>query len=186
MSAFEQDKRPSKTGILEQDPVKPEIVGASEQPVKLVGRAEHVPVTIDARAHTETLAKQRVAAPRRILLHLEDIQAERNPAKGYGVYVNLPEDPDQVQLREHHVGNLSLFGVEQARKPDDDRPSHGLRSSMDITEVAHTLEKQGDWDGRHLRVTLRPLVLAPSGTEQEPPMHEDLPVSVGRVSVSYA
>jgi tyrosinase len=170
-------------------PNEPQIVGASEGSVKLVGATEHVPVTIDARAHQHALAQQGVAEPQRILLHLDDIEAEENPGSVYGVYVNLPQDPSEQQLAEHHVGNLSFFGIEEAREPPRDEPPHGVRSSMDITDVAHSLAAHDEWDGEHVRVTLQPLgLLAPKGAADAPPtpMHEDLPVSVGRVSVSYA
>jgi tyrosinase len=170
-------------------PQEPQIVGASERSVSLVGATEHVPVAIDARAHRETLAKQGVSEPQRILLHLDDIEAEENPGSVYGVYVNLPEDAGVRQLAEHHVGNLSFFGLEQAREPRGDEPAHGIRSSMDITDVAQSLKAHGEWDGEHVRVTLRPLgLLAPEGADAPPPKptHEDLPVHVGRVSVSYA
>jgi tyrosinase len=157
--------------------------------VKLVGATQQVPVAIDARAHQEALAAQGVAEPQRILLHLDDIEAEENPGSVYGVYVNLPENADEQQLAAHHVGNLSFFGIEQAREPRRDETPHGVRSSMDITDVAQHLKAQGEWDDAHLSVTLRPLgLLAPEGSDAAPPTptHEDLPVSVGRVSVSYA
>ncbi len=168
---------------------EPQIVGASERPVSLVGATEHVPVTIDARAHRDALARQGVAEPGRILLHLEDIEAAKNPGSVYGVYVNLPEDADEQQLEEHHVGNLSFFGIEQAAAPRRDEPAHGMRSSMDITDVAQTLKARGEWDGEHVQVALQPLgLLPPAGTDVAPPTptHEDLPVHIGRVSVSYA
>jgi tyrosinase len=170
-------------------PQEPQIVGASEHSVSLVGATEQVPVAIDARAHRETLAKQGVSEPRRILLNLEDIEAEENPGSVYGIYVNLPENADERQLAEHHVGNLSFFGLEQAREPRGDEPAHSVRSSIDITDVAQSLEAHGHWDGEHVSVTLRPLGLrAPAGADAPPPtpMHEDMPVHVGRVSVSYA
>jgi tyrosinase len=170
-------------------PPEPQIVGASERPLKLVGATEHVPVAIDARAHGEVLARQGVAEPRRILLHLEDIEAEKNPGSVYGVYLNLPDEADEEQLAAHHVGNLSFFGIEQAREPRRDQAPHGVRSSIDITDAAQRLKAHGHWDDAHLRVTLRPLgLLAPGGSDTAPPTptHEDLPVSVGRVSVSYA
>lgn len=168
---------------------EPQIVGASEHSVSLVGAPEHVPVAIDARARRDALAKQGVPEPRHIILHIEDIEAKQNPGSVYGVYVNLPANADEQQLAEHHVGNLSFFGIEQAREPRRDEPAHGVRSSMDITDVAHSLKARGQWDDEHVHVTLQPLgLLAPAGTAEGPPTpaHEDLPVHVGRVSVSYA
>jgi tyrosinase len=170
-------------------PPEPQLVGASEQSLSLVGAPEDVSVALDQRAQSEALTQQGVSEPRHILLHLEDIEAKENPGSVYGVYVNLPKDADEQQLDSHHVGNLSFFGIEQAREPSGDKPAHGIRSSMDITDVAKSLEAQGEWDGRHVHVSLRPLGLgAAEGADGPPPipMHEDLPVKVGRVSISYA
>lgn len=168
---------------------EPELVGASEQSLSLIGAPEDVSVALDPRAQSEALARQGVSEPRHIVLHLEDIEAKENPGSVYGVYVNLPQNADEQQLDSHHVGNLSFFGIEQAQEPSGDRPPHGVRSSMDITDVARSLEAQGEWDGRHVHVSLRPLGLeAAEGADAPPPipMHEDLPVKVGRVSISYA
>jgi tyrosinase len=177
------------TSVSSPNQQEPQIVGASEQSVSLVGAAQDVPLTLDPRAKRAALAEQGVSAPRHILLHLEDIEAEQNPGSVYGVYVNLPENADEQELEAHHVGNLSFFGIEEAREPSGDEPPHGVRSSMDITDVAENLEAHGQWDGEHVRVSLRPLgLLAPEGAAAAPPtpMHEDLPVHVGRVSISYA
>lgn len=171
-------------------PQEPQIVGASESSVRLVGATEHVPVAIDARAHADALASRGGAEPEHVLLHLEDIEAKENPGSVYGVYVNLPEDASDEQLAAHHVGNLSFFGIEQAREPRGDEHPHGIRSSMDITDLAQSLKAQGQWDEQHLHVTLRPLDLLPpedaEAGEPAPSGHEDLPVHVGRVSISYA
>jgi tyrosinase len=168
---------------------EPQLVGASQQSLSLVGAPEDVSVELDPRAQSEALALHGVTKPRHIVLHLEDIEAKENPGSVYGVYVNLPENADEQQLDSHHVGNLSFFGIEQAQDPAGDKPTHGIRSSMDITGVAKSLEAQGEWDGRHVHVSLRPLGLdAGEGADAPPPiaMHEDLPVKVGRVSISYA
>ena len=166
-----------------------EIVGASEQPVQLVGNAEHVPVAIDARASSAALAGAQ--EPRRIFLNVEDIQAERNPGTVYGIYVNLPEDPSPQALAEHHAGNVSFFGVERARDPRADEHSHSLRVSVEITGLVSELQQRGEWNPQQLHVSLRPIrLIVPGGQEGEEvepqgAPGEDPPVQIGRVSLSF-
>ncbi|HEX8095190.1 tyrosinase family protein [Jatrophihabitans sp.] len=171
-----------------------QLVGATDDPVQLVGLTHRVPVTIDPGV-TQALQDEAPAADHehRAFLDIEDITAERNPGTVYGVYLNLPEDPSDEQIAEHHVGNVSLFGVERARNPRGDESPHGLRLSMEITDLLDQLAGAGGWqEGEQLQVTFRPLTLQPPSGEDElaPPMadvaHPDLPVTIGRVSVHFA
>ncbi len=171
-----------------------QLVGATEQPVRLVGETARVPVAIDERV-TESLRTDARGAghQHRAFLDVEDIEAERNPGTVYGVYVNLPDPPTDEDLAAHHVGNVSLFGVERARNPRGDEHAHGLRVSMEITELLDRLAAEGKWqDGRRLDVTLRPIALEPpagrAGLAREvaATAHPDRPVTIGRLSVHFA
>jgi tyrosinase len=184
----------------EEEP-EPRLVGATDRPVVLTGAAERVTVPIDAPAEEAALAA--TPAPR-ILLNLEDIEAEANPGTVYGVFVDLPEGAPEDVAALHHVGNLSLFGIERAQHPRGDEPPHGFRVSFDITDLAGSLTRQGRWDPEQVELTLEPLgLLAPEGAEEgdeetepaPPPAGPDdeeaedrgpvPPVTVGRVSVYY-
>jgi tyrosinase len=165
----------------------PEFVGASEQAVRLVGRPEQVRVVVDRRARTEALRGR--AQPRRVVLAVEDIEAEANPGTTYGVYVNLPEQPTEEDLATHHAGNVSFFGIERARNPRGDEPPHGMRVAMDITELTAALAERGEWDDEaEPHVTFRPIgVRPPAGARdlvrEGGVEHENLPVTIGRVSL---
>jgi tyrosinase len=170
---------------------EPEIVGASEQPLTLVGAAAKVPVAIDARAEDQALTSMAASEPQRVLLHLENIEAQRNPGSVYGIYVNLPEGADAQQRADHYAGNLSFFGIEHANEPPGDEHRHGMRISTDITDLARHLKEQGQWKDGALDVTLLPIrTIPPKGAAQAPSLttatHEETPVTIGRVSVSYA
>ena len=193
--------RAVSAGDDEEEP-EPRLVGASEAPVRLTGAAERVSVPIDAPARQEALA----AAPApRIVLNLEDIEADGEPGTVYGVFVDLPEGAPEDVAALHHVGNLSLFGIERARHPRGDEPPHAFRVSFDITDLAGSLERDGRWDPERVEVTLRPLdLVAAEGeeagdeeTEPAPAAGDEAaegpggagpvpPVTVGRVSVYYA
>jgi tyrosinase len=170
------------------------LVGATENPVRLVGQTVRAPVTIDQRATRQLqIAPGQIAPARRTFLDVEDIEAERDPGKVYCVYVNLPEQPTEIQLNAHHVGNISLFGVERARNPRGDEHGHGLRVSMEITPVLDRLAAEGSWrEGTTLEVTFRPITLEmPSGATgaamtAAQTAHPDLPITIGRVSVHFA
>jgi tyrosinase len=169
----------------------PEIVGASEAPVRLVGTRAGVTVAIDPRAKRAALAEVAGEAPNRVLLNVEDIEAETNPGSVYGVYVNLPENATGDQEAAHYAGNVSFFGAERARNPRGDEHSHGLRVAMDITGLVHDLRARGQWDDKQIQVTFRPLGLIPpeepavADAMREESAEEDPPVSIGRVSVFY-
>jgi tyrosinase len=172
-------------------PPEPHLVGATAETVTLVGNTAHIPVAIDARARDEALAHIVEPSHRRIFLNIEDVEADRNPGSVYGIYVNAPPKASLDELALHHAGNLSFFGIERARDPRDDEHAHGLRVSMDITELVEQLKARGQWDDGHLQVTLHPIEVIPPGASEQPPDEaaegpgEDPPVHIGRVSVSF-
>lgn len=171
-----------------------QLVGATQQPIRLVGEAVRATVAIDERAAQSLQADSRAAEQQgRAFLDIEDIEAERNPGTVYGVYVNLPDQPTAEDVAAHHVGNISLFGIERARNPRGDEHAHGLRVSMEITQLLDRLAADGTWQqGTQLHVTFRPLTLeapaqradlAAAIARTAPP---DVPLTIGRVSVHFA
>jgi tyrosinase len=192
---FPWPERPIRPGPIREQAAEPprEIVGASDRPVQLTGDAVTVPVRIDRRAAQALRAdpaRARLPEPEhRAYVDVEDIDAARDPGVVYGVYVNLPGDPTDDDLAAHHVGNVSLFGVERARNPRGDEPGHGLRLSMEITDVLDRMAAQGTWsDGEQVEVTFRPITLQRRDAAVAPAAanHPDLPVTVGRVSVHFS
>ncbi|MFZ1993085.1 MAG: tyrosinase family protein [Solirubrobacteraceae bacterium] len=170
---------------------EPELVGASEMPVRLVGGPASVALQIDPQAHDAALAARSATAPQRILLSVEDIEAERNPGTVYGIYLNLPAGASADVAESHHAGNVSFFGVERARHPRGDEHAHSLRVVHDITELTRSLAAQGEWDGRHIEVTFRPLGLIPHDQPElahalpDDATDTDPPVTIGRVAIFY-
>lgn len=170
---------------------EPELVGASQAPVQLVGAPASVSLDIDPQAHQAALDAMGAGAPGRILLSVEDIEAEKNPGTVYGIYVNLPADASAEVAESHHAGNVSFFGVERARNPRGDEHPHSLRVVQDITELAQSLAAQGQWDGRHVDVTFRPLGLIPHDRPElahalpDDVTDADPPVTIGRVAIFY-
>lgn len=167
-----------------------ELVGATEHPVMLTGAVQDASVSVDRRALDAR--SRRGPVHHRAYLDLDDVDAAENPGVVYAVYVNLPENPSPEDLASHHVGNLSLFGVERARDPRGDIHAHRLRVSMEITGVLDRLADAGEWhDGKRIDVTFRPLGLE---APEDPPEDDDAEavapsgdaVQVGRISVHFA
>jgi tyrosinase len=178
--------------ILEARPMAPapppdhpaELVGASDEPVRLTGRLATVRFGVSRPAGP--LAATPEATPSRVYLNVEDVQGERNPGVVYAVYANVPDDDDDPTNDAHYVGNISFFGIELTQDLDRDHPG-GLRYAFDITDLYNRLREQGRWNEEEVKVTFAPL-LPPGGAgpaAAEPRAEETPPVSVGRVSLFY-
>ncbi len=160
-----------------------EMVGATEQEVVLTGEQVTVSIPIDAQA------AEPFGPNIHVYLNVEEIAGESNPGTGYAVYADFQPDRPVGAQSSHHVGNLSFFGIERARKPVGDQAPHAMQSSFEITSIARELEARGGWAGHELQVMFEPLrLLAAAGAAQNvtaSPAHEDLPVRLGRISVFY-
>lgn len=175
-----------------QPPTEPKFVGLSERPVDLTGETVEVPVEIDPRAREEVLAAAETSDPRHLYINIEDIRGADNPGLVYGTYLNLPPDADQEDLERHFLTNLSFFGIERAMKPVADEHPHGMRVSVEVTDLIRHLRDDSDWDHERLWLVARPVVPRPpegvSAAEAEELLapysagHE--PIEIGRVSLS--
>jgi tyrosinase len=169
-------------------PGEPEVIGANDGPVVLTGQPASTTVAIDQAAVARAATAGEPGGPT-AYLGVEEIDGERNPGTVYGVYLDLPAEPNEQVLRERHVGNVSFFGLERARNPREGEQAHKLRVSMDISHVLAKLHGTGEWDGQALTVDFRPLRLVPPPGEAEVAETEaeaQAPVQIGRVSVSLA
>ncbi|HEX4306199.1 MAG TPA: tyrosinase family protein [Solirubrobacterales bacterium] len=168
-------------------PIQSKIVGASETKLTLSGEPAAIPVEIDARAREEVREASTVTDPRRLYLNIENIEGEANPGISYGIYVNLPKGADAKTKREHHVGNVSLFGIEHAAAPLKDEPAHSVAASVEIGALLRALGGGEQFDEEGINVTFLPLrPVPPKGREEEfsRPEEEAPPVRIGRVSLA--
>jgi tyrosinase len=168
-------------------PIQPKIVGASEEKVTLSGEPAAIPVEIDERAREEVREASTVTDPRRLYLNIENIEGEANPGISYGIYVNLPKGADAAIKRKHHVGNVSLFGIEHAASPLKDEPPHSVATSVEVGPLLRALGGGEHFEEEGINVTFLPLrPVPPKGREHEfsRPEGEALPVHIGRVSLA--
>jgi hypothetical protein len=138
----------------------PELAAATERPVELVGDTASVRLTVPSSARR--LAEEAGAEQGRVLVNVEDIEAERDPGLAYAVYLTVPDDPDRDS---RHIGNVSLFGIRLMNDPD--RPHEGppgFPHVFDATDVVRALKEQGLWDPAAVTVVFDPIrVLPPPG-----------------------
>jgi tyrosinase len=170
-------------------PTGPKIVGASEERVTLAGEPAAIPVEIDDRAREEVREASKKADPRNLYLNIEDIEGEVNPGVSYGIYVNLPPAADEEIKAKHHVGNVSLFGIELAPEPLKDEPAHSVVTSVEVGSFLRALGGGEHFDEGEISVTFLPLLpKPPQGKEDEyqrllDERTESPPVHIGRVSI---
>lgn len=162
---------------------RPAMVGATDDTVELTGQPASVEFSVEPPPGVDASRRRRAApeAPAaRVYLRVDNVEGERNPGHSYGVFVTPPGDEEEAAVDDYHVGNLSLFGIEDASNLDQDHPGgHGLAYSYDITDLVEVLEAEGRWDPRRIKVTFAPN--QPLDPEEDPPP----PVRVGRVSLYF-
>ncbi len=134
-------------------PQPPELGGATEQPMQLVGDTAAISLTVPQ--DLVGMVQGVVAGARRVFLNVEDIEADQDSGMAYAVYLNLPADAGADRER-HHVGNFTLFGLGAMNDPEtphDGAP--GLGHTFDVTDVVATLASLDLWDASAITVTLR-------------------------------
>jgi tyrosinase len=167
--------------------VMPEMVGATDQPLTLWDEPITTAVPVNEPVGPASPAIEATGRLRRIYLNIENITAD-GYSEGYSVYVNLPPGGDPADHRELFAGLLPMFGVAEASDPTRDHPASGLQYTLDITEVAQTLQERGDWDPNEMRVTFVPKRRGTQASElvAEVAAAVPVPVQVGRVSLYYS
>jgi hypothetical protein len=171
----------------------PEMVAASDAPVQLTGARVSVPLAVPAstrdRVSSDAVVSPTPEGPRAVYLNVEDIEAPRNPGVVYGVFVNLPPNADSALRARHHVGNITVFGVESVNDPDKAHETvPGFRHTFDITPFVVQQTEAGAWDPNTLNVTFEPVVpVSPdTGGEADAPevaTSATTPIRIGRVSL---
>lgn len=161
-------------GSSDQQRVEP--IGANSNVVSVGAQPAKTQVDMEPAAATAGVASMGATQPGqevvRFYLALESVRGTA-PAPLLEVYVNLPDGADPATHPEFHAGSLTLFGLNVASKPDGGHGGNGLGYTLDITDLAQRLQKAGNFDPTHLRVTLVP------GEE----ISDKQPVTVDKISV---
>jgi len=162
------------------EPGPPEIVGATEGPIRLAGATASTAFAVSAPTGPSVAGVEAVESPR-TYLNIERIRGSANPGLVYGVYVNLPEHEKPHPESPHYAGALPFFGIESTVADDaDEEAAHDLHYQLDITSTVAALTDRQSWDPAHLRVTFSPIGIE-DGDEEG---HDIPPVEIGRVSLA--
>jgi len=164
--------RPIIEGHMPEEPI-PEMVGASSEATPLATEAK----TLNVRLFPLSGPLRKLGAAeghfRKAYLHVENIRGKGRPAS-YDVYLNVPEGAQQP-AEQFYVGNIPMFGLEQASVATERHPGNGLRFTFNVTETVNFLKAENQWNPEVLRVTFVPTRKPKEGAHLE----------VGRVSLYY-
>jgi len=164
-----------------KEPVVPEMVGASEQPITLAGEQATTHIQVNQPTGPASMELESVPASQRVHLRIENVTS-KGRAGAYSVYVNLPENSDPANHPELHAGVLPMFGVAESSDPARAHGGNGLQYTLDITDVVRTLESRNAWDPDTMKVTFVP-------KQRSTVLESTRPVAavqVGRVSLYYS
>lgn len=132
------------------DAIRPELIGASEPEVAVVGRTR-VEVKLDEAGVTplrKRLAQAAAAGgigtePPRVFLKIEGIRGTADAAVYY-VYVDLPPNGNPKDYLDRFAGTVSLFGVSAASAPNGPSAGSGINQVLEITAIIDALHLSGD------------------------------------------
>ncbi|MBV9826884.1 MAG: tyrosinase family protein [Alphaproteobacteria bacterium] len=160
-----------------QRPRSVELVGATQESLRLSGTETTAAVTLDPAVRRKAVASFAVTgasttAPDRVFLNLENVRG-LNDATAFKVYVNLPDGAEPAQHPDNLAGTIALFGVRKASVADDQHAGDGLTFVLEITHVVDKLHLSGAFNADQLHVRLVPLHPVPEAAQ----------ISIGRISV---
>jgi tyrosinase len=134
-----------------------ELVGSTEGAIPL-GASVNVTVGVNRPVGPRAWAARRnvdaQAGAARTYLVLENVSGTTITSDSYAVYIGVPEGEDPAAYPERRVGNLAMFGVPEASRPDSPHGGSGRKFSFDITPIVAALEESESWDPNALRVAL--------------------------------
>jgi len=151
----------SLAGSVRPMPPTSELVGAYTQPLRLGSAPVSADVPLDKSTHQKTLQSLALnlsaarTEPDRLFVNVENIRG-KNDAAAFYVYVNLPEGADPKDYPDHRARAITLFGVEEASKPDGTNAGNGLTEVIEITGVVDKLHAKGLLGDDKIKVSLVP------------------------------
>jgi tyrosinase len=149
----------ARVGMGPPDQQKVEPIGANAAVVNVGGTPVRTQVDLEPGATAAGVVAMGATQPgkeiSRFYLSLESVRGQA-PAPLLEVYVNVPAGDDPKAHPELRAGSLTLFGLNVASEPDGSHGGNGLGYTLDITELAKRLEKEGKFDPNRLSVTLVP------------------------------
>ena len=145
-------------------------VGASSASTTLTLEPANTAIAVSAMGPP---APDRDPAASRLFLKLENIRG-KSTAGVLDVYVNLPAGAEPWSHPEYRADCIALFGLANATEEDGQHSGNGLSFTIDITDLARRLKRDGDFDPAQIRVLVIP---AHGGSDERP-------ITVDKISLS--
>ncbi|NBF04583.1 tyrosinase family protein [Pseudomonas sp. Fl5BN2] len=178
--AADQVRQFSSQGLLMSNDQNSELIGANHAPLDLVGNSVQTSVVLDKSSSQKVfnslksnLLVANLTPPDRVFLNLENIRGKRDSIV-LQVYINLPPGADPALHPELRAGVLSLFGLCQASRADDDHGGHGITEVFEITDIIDTLHLNGITSADQLNIRFI----------SKTPVRPEDQVTVSRVSIT--
>src|SRR6266700_517193 len=93
--------------------------------------------TLSGSFTSSRMAADTPGEPDRVFLHLEKIRG-KDGSGIFDVVLHKPDAPDGAA--GVRVGSISLFGLEQASRPDGDHAGNGLNKTLEITKAVDAMK----------------------------------------------
>ena len=151
----------------------PEMVGATEEPVRLTTKPTTAEVAVSAPTGPALKSLAAHAEPRRVIVILENVT-------GAGVAMNY-----EVFVNGKPAGVLPMFGVREATRATDRHANDGLEFRYDVTDIV----RETGADPKNLKVTFVPEIDEEEVAQAAGLRHKtagEPEFRVGRVSVYLA
>jgi hypothetical protein len=139
--------------------------------------AETVSISVDIRESRQQLMAKLKSQDSKLLLELDDVEADRPPGVIWEVFVGLPKNAKASDRAVHRVGNISLFGAGiKGESHHDDKPAHFEFPMNRALEAALKTSKES------LQITFIPKGLIIDGKASAP--RPASPVRVGKAAIT--
>lgn len=138
-----------------------ELLGASTGAIQL-SAASAPPVSVRLDPGVQKLVTQSLKTasnatpPDHVYLKLENVRGALDSTV-LGVYINLPSETAAADvLREHHAGDIGLFGLRRASAKHGAHGGDGLTFVLDISHLIDRLYVDKELSSGSIQVSLRP------------------------------
>ena len=152
-----------------------ELVGASQQSLRVVGREAKTSVDLDKEVRQTVSSSLESAAqtgaPDRVFLNLENVRGLAD-STAFQVYVSTRGAAAGSPL-EQLAGSVALFGVRKATEIDGPHAGQGLTFVLEITDIIDDLHLGGAFDVDAIDVRIVPVK----------PVAEEAEITIGRISI---
>jgi len=124
----------------------PQLVCASNAPLKLSGTDQHVRTVLNIPSATKAGDVESFGVDdetNSVVLQIENLTSEHN-ARGYDLYIGVPDGENPVDYEDRFVARMPLFGLPESSVASGPHAGSGLSFTYDVTEIVRELDLVGE------------------------------------------